>query len=87
MRRPKHRHHPDIWRERRRAERLAERRWGPAFTPYPAESPATATLTIDAMQALFDRITDSCLSLDDFYGNPAGTLSYSGITASVAPRR
>lgn len=60
---PKHRHHPNIWRERHMAEKLSERRWGPAFKPYTASSATTATLTIGAMQALFDRIEGGTTAL------------------------
>jgi hypothetical protein len=75
MRRPKHRHHPDIWRERRRAEN--------AWLTRRLKSPE---LTEEEMRRCVIRVWETALALDDYYGNPAGTLAYSGITASVAPR-
>lgn len=70
MRRPKHRHHPDIWRERRRAENAWLTRRLKAPEPTEEElrrlvlrvcetAVGTATPKIAAMQALFDRIGDA----------------------------
>lgn len=74
----KHRHHPDIWRERHMAEKLADRRWfripirsekGAAMDDFwrsinaACLKPATATLTIEAMQAVYDRIMGDTIAL------------------------
>lgn len=87
MRRPKHRHHPHIWwRERQRAEKAGRKRWcgrpltmGEFVGRYTNAARTPALLTLDEMTALAAEVWNSALPLADYYGNPAGTLVYSGL--------
>lgn len=79
------------------AEKLADRRWGPAWSPFAWDSwrsintaclkPATATLTIEAMQAVWLFITDgevplNAVILDPIYA-PVWSASEAEMTRFV----